>query len=59
MHVVTRNVSFNRAFVAEGQSQYAASSAPGHTHFSMSMTVTAWVGLLSHRCPPPHPCRCA
>jgi hypothetical protein len=26
MHVVTRNVSFNRAFVAEGQSKYAARS---------------------------------
>ena len=50
MQVVTRNVSFERAFVAEGQSRYAASSTRGHTDFSMEMVVTAWVGVLSHRC---------
>ena len=47
MHVSTRNVSFERAFLAEGQSRYIASSS--HTHFSMDMVVTAWVGALSHR----------
>jgi hypothetical protein len=50
MHVVTRNVSFERAFLAEGQSRYEACSSGGHTRFSMDMVVTAWVGLLSHRC---------
>jgi hypothetical protein len=50
MHVVTRNVSFDRAFLAEGQSRYTASSS-GHTDFSMHMAVTAWAGALSSRCP--------
>lgn len=50
MHVVTRNVSFERAFLAEGQSHYvASSSSAGATNFSMRMVVTAWVGPLSHR----------
>ena len=50
MQVVTRNVSFERAFVAEGQSRYVASGTRGLTDFSMEMVVTAWVGALSHRC---------
>jgi len=43
-------VSFERAFLAEGQSLYAASASSGYTDFSMDMSVTAWVGILSHRC---------
>jgi hypothetical protein len=37
---------------------YSASSAPGHTDFSVTMIVTAWVGLLSHRCARLHRCCC-
>jgi hypothetical protein len=50
MRVTTRNVSFERVFVAEGKSEYvASSSSSSHTHFSMHMVVTASIGVLSHR----------